>query len=64
MLGQIEAPTPTPENLTIDNLVKWLVIPWLVVSLLVQVGVLTTVPWKDAFKPFPEELRRKRRRRR
>lgn len=63
LLGQLEAPRISSETLTVENVIKWLVIPWLIVSALSTLGVMEKVPWSEAFAPFPEERRRRKRRR-
>lgn len=64
VLGQLEAPLPqSAAEVTIGAVVKYLVVPWLAVVLLEQMGVLQRVRWSEAFAPFPEERRRRRRRR-
>lgn len=62
LLGQLEAPLPqSAAEVTVGAVVKYLVIPWLAVIILEQMGVLKRVRWSEAFAPFPVERRRRRR---
>ena len=60
MIGQFEAPVPpTPANLTLDNLVRYLVVPWLVLTALDRAGLIKHIPWREAFSaPRPRRRRR------
>lgn len=63
LLGQLEAPFPqSAAEVTVGAVVKYLILPWLAVILLEQMGILKRVRWSEAFAPFPRERRRRRRR--
>ena len=62
MIGQFEAPPLTRETLTMENVVQFFVIPWLIFSGLSMLGIVKKISWREAFAPMAPPRRRRRRR--